>query len=49
MSDKYNINLSNQERKMLEVWNKLDPVSDWERVKNKRVLKLQGNSNNFIR
>ena len=48
MSDKYNINLSPQERKMFEVWNKLDPVDEWERIKNKRVNKLQGNRNKYI-
>ena len=48
MSDKYNVNLSSQERKMFEVWNKLDPVDEWERIKNKRVYKLQGNKNNYI-
>ena len=41
MSDRYNINLSKQERKIMEVWNKLDPVDEWERVKNKRVLRLE--------
>lgn len=48
MSDKYKVNLSKQERKMMEVWNKLDPVSSWERTKNKRVEKLQGNLNPYI-
>lgn len=48
MSDKYNVNLSNQERKMMEVWNKLDPVDEWERIKNKRVYELQGNKNPYI-
>ncbi|MFW3405562.1 endonuclease [Aliarcobacter butzleri] len=48
MSDKYNINLSKQERQMLEVWNKQDPVSSWEKIKNQRVEKLQGNGNKFI-
>ena len=48
MSDKYNVNLSNQERKMFEVWNKFDPVDEWERIKNKRVYKLQGNRNRYI-
>ena len=48
MSAKYNINLSKQERKIMEVWNKLDPVDEWERIKNKRVFKLQGNRNPFI-
>ena len=49
MSDKYNIRLSKQERKIMEVWNKQDPVDDWEKIKNKRVLKLQGNINKFIK
>ena len=49
MSDRYNINLSKQERKIMEVWNKLDPVDEWERVKNKRVLRLQGNGNKYIK
>lgn len=48
MSDKYNVTLSKQERKMMEVWNKLDPVDEWEIIKNKRVFKLQGNKNSFI-
>ena len=48
MADKYNVRLSKQERKMMEAWNKLDPVSKWERTKNKRVKRLQGNLNKFI-
>ena len=49
MSDKYNIRLSKQERRMMEAWNKQDPVDDWERIKNQRVGKLQGNLNKFIK
>mgnify|MGYP005999096371 CR=1 FL=1 len=49
MSDKYNINLSKQERKLFEVWNKIDPVSKWEIIKNDRVLELQGNSNPYVK
>lgn len=48
MSDKYNVKLSKQERKMMEVWNKQDPVSNWEIIKNDRVHKLQGNRNSYI-
>ena len=48
MSDKYNVTLSKQERKMMEVWNKLDPVDEWERIKNRRVVKLQGNLNKYV-
>jgi len=49
MSDKYNISLSKQERKMMQVWNKLDPIDAWERIKNKRVLHLQGQGNKYIK
>ena len=49
MSDKYNINLSKTERRMMEVWDKQDPVNEWERIKNKRFERLQGNSNHFIK
>ncbi len=48
MSDKYNVRLSKQERRMMEAWNKQDPVSNWERIKNGRVEKLQGNANPYI-
>ena len=41
MSQKYNINLSKQETQMMEAWNKLDPVDDWEREKIKLVQKYQ--------
>jgi deoxyribonuclease-1 len=37
MSEKYNIRLSKQERKMMEVWDKEDPISDWEIVKKERI------------
>jgi deoxyribonuclease-1 len=48
MSDKYNIPLSEQEKRMFSTWNKTDPISEWEKIKNKRIEKLQGNSNRFI-
>ena len=49
MSDKYNINLSKSERKMMKVWDKQDPIDEWERIKNKSVEKLQGNPNRFVK
>jgi len=48
MSDNYDVKLSKQEIKMMRAWNKSDPVSKWEIIKNKRVEKLQGNRNKFI-
>ena len=49
MSDEYNIKLSKQERKMMEAWNKMDPISKWEKVKNERIYKIQGNKNPYIK
>jgi len=48
MSDRYNVKLSKQERKMMEAWDKEDPISKWERIKNKRIEKIQGNINQYI-
>jgi len=48
MSEKYNIRLSKGERQMMEAWNKMDPVDEWEIIKNKRIKKIQGNENRFI-
>ena len=41
MSKTYNINLSDQERKMMEVWDKQDPIDEWEIEKNRRIEKLK--------
>ena len=42
MSKTYNINLSDQERKLMEVWDKQDPIDEWEIEKNKRINKIKG-------
>jgi len=49
MSERYNIRLSKQQRKLFEAWGKLDPVSEWERTKNKRIEYIQGNVNPYIK
>lgn len=43
MSKTYNIPLSSQERKLMEAWDKLDPISEWEVEKNKRIEKIEKN------
>lgn len=48
MSEKYNVKLSKRDIKMFKIWDKNDPVSKWEKIKNQRVYKLQGNKNRFI-
>lgn len=48
MSERYDVRISKQQRQLFEAWDKLDPVSDWERVKNTRVEQVQGNRNPYI-
>ena len=33
--------LSDQERKLMEVWDKQDPIDEWEIEKNKRINKIK--------
>lgn len=48
MIDRYGIRISDSQRKLFEVWNKQDPVDEWERERNRRIMKVQGNSNPYI-
>ncbi len=46
---KYKMQISKQQKRLFEVWNKQDPVDKWEIEKNKRVKQIQGDSNIFIK
>ena len=48
MRDRYRLRLSHQQEQLLKAWSKVDPVDSWEIKKNKRVLKIQGNSNPYV-
>ncbi|GEM_PF-1481397 len=37
MSKQYDIQLSDQEKKMMKAWDKLDPIDEWEKKKNERI------------
>ncbi|MFY4859243.1 endonuclease [Aliarcobacter butzleri] len=41
MSKTYNINLSDQERKLMEAWDKQDPIDEWEIEKNNRIENIK--------
>lgn len=41
MSKTYHINLSKQERRLMEVWDRLDPISEWEKKKNEMIERYQ--------
>ncbi|MFC2073774.1 endonuclease [Campylobacterota bacterium] len=49
MSDRYGMKLSQQEQRKFEAWNKKDPIDACEIERNKRILKVQGNENPFIK
>ena len=44
----YGMKISQKDKKILEVWNRLDPVDKWESQRNKLIEKIQGNKNEFI-
>ncbi|MCX8649713.1 endonuclease [Gilliamella sp. B2776] len=48
MSDKYNINLSSSEYKLMQAWDKMYPPNAWECERNTLIKQIQGNDNKFI-
>jgi len=49
MADQYSLKLSNQDKRLYQVWNKQFPTTRWECEKNLRVEAIQGNPNPFIK
>jgi deoxyribonuclease-1 len=45
---RYKMKLSKQELKKFNIWNKQYPADAWEIKRNKKIAKIQGNSNEFI-
>ena len=48
MRDRYGLRLSKKQEKMLIAWNNLDPVSAWEKKRNKLIGELQGDNNKYV-
>ena len=48
MRDKYNINLSDSENKLMIAWNEMYPPKQWECDRNRQIERIQGNDNKFI-
>ncbi|NUF49847.1 hypothetical protein GYY69_08025 [Gilliamella sp. ESL0250] len=48
MSDKYKINLSNQEKKQMMFWNKMYAPENLECKRHAHIAKVQGNDNKFV-
>jgi len=48
MRDRYGLQISSQQEKMLIAWNNLDPVDAWEKKRNRRIEELQGDNNSYV-
>lgn len=48
MEKTYGVKLSNQDRKLFEVWDKMFPVTKLECIRDERIFKVQGDHNPFV-
>ena len=44
-----NYKMSNKQRRLMELWDKMYPVDEWECKRSKRIERIQGNKNKFVR
>jgi len=48
MADRYDLYLKKKLRKLILEWHKQDPADDFERQRNEKIYKIQGNRNHWI-
>lgn len=48
MADRYNVRLSDQQQKVLMAWDRMYPVTQWERERDRRIARAMGHSNPFV-
>ena len=48
MADRYNLRLSNKDQRLFMAWDRMYPVSEWERERDRRIAKRMGHSNPFV-
>lgn len=48
MADRYNIRLAESQQKILIAWDKMYPVSEWERERDRRIARAMGHHNPFV-
>lgn len=48
MRDQHGIKLSRQQEQLFSAWSKMDPVDSWELERDRRISKIQGNSNPYV-
>jgi deoxyribonuclease-1 len=48
MRAQHGLRLSQQQERLFQVWDKIDPVDQWEIKRDERIRRIQGNSNPFV-
>lgn len=48
MYDRYKLRMSRQQQQLFLAWDKQDPVSEWEAIRNKRISRVMGTVNPFV-
>lgn len=48
MYDQYNMRLSKQDKQLFDTWNKMYPVTEWEKMRNQRTACVMGWGNNYV-
>ncbi|WIX33312.1 endonuclease [Salinicola sp. JS01] len=48
MRDTYGIQIGRQQQQLFQAWAKADPVSAWERERNRRIARIQGSGNPYV-
>jgi len=48
MRDRYGLRISQQQEKLFIAWNNLDPVTRWEKKRNKLIAEIQGDDNPYV-
>lgn len=48
MHDRYGLSMSRQQQQLLMAWNRMYPVSDWERERDRRIARSMGHHNPFV-
>lgn len=48
MYDRYGLRMSRQQQQLLLAWHKQDPVSEWENIRNERITRVAGITNQFV-
>ena len=48
MHDRYDLNMSDAQQRLMMAWHRLHPVSDWEQERDRRIASRMGHGNPFV-